>query len=151
MTKDLPTPDEILAMHEEIEAEYDLKYKGIRATAPKRKLRENVIEPAKEYDDPWHRAAVLLFGIQSVHVFEDANKRTAWAVTMAYLDEQGLDIELPQHTAVIERIVAKPSKSTRGVRTTSIASIRTTAKRVNHSTNKKPAERGYRFLSRLIQ
>ena len=107
MTNDLPTPDEILAMHEEIEAEYDLKYKGVRAAAPKRKLRENVIEPAEEYDDPWHRAAVLLFGIQSVHVFEDANKRTSWAVTMEYLDEQGLDIELPQDTAVIERIVRR--------------------------------------------
>ncbi|WP_049996123.1 Fic family protein [Halococcus sediminicola] len=107
MTENLPTPDEILAMHDEIEAEYDLKYKGVRAAAPKGKLRQNVIEPAREYDDPWHRAAVLLFGIQSVHVFEDANKRTAWAVTMEYLDEQGLDVELPQDTAVIERIVRR--------------------------------------------
>lgn len=34
MTEDLPTPDEILVMHDEIEAEYDLKYKGVRAAAP---------------------------------------------------------------------------------------------------------------------
>jgi prophage maintenance system killer protein len=107
MSDDLPTPEEILAMHEEIEAEYDLKYKGVRIAAPKLKLRENVIEPAAEYDDPWHRAAVLLFQIPSVHVFEDANKRTAWAVTMGYLDEQGLDVELPQDNDVIERIVRR--------------------------------------------
>lgn len=107
MSADLPTPAEIVAMHEEIEAEYDLKYKGVRVAVPKLELRENVIEPAAEYDDPWHRAAVLLFGIPSVHVFEDANKRTAWAVTMEYLDEQGLDVELPQDRDVIERIVRR--------------------------------------------
>ena len=107
MSDDLPTPAEILAMHEEIEKEYDLKYKGTRVAAPKLRLRENVIEPAAEYDDPWHRAAVLLFGIPSVHVFEDGNKRTAWAVTMEYLNEQGLDVELPQDRDVIERIVRR--------------------------------------------
>jgi prophage maintenance system killer protein len=107
MSDGLPTPAEVLAMHEEIEEEYDLKYKGTRVAAPKLELRENVIEQAAEYDDPWHRAAVLLFGIPSVHVFEDANKRTAWAVTMEYLDGQGLAVELPQDRNVIERIVRR--------------------------------------------
>lgn len=107
MTDDLPTPAEILAMHEEIEAEYDLKYTGLMKSAPRSKLRREVIGPAEEHDDPWHRAAELLFGIPSVHVFEDANKRTAWAVTMEYLDEQGLTVELPQDDETVERIVRR--------------------------------------------
>lgn len=57
--------------------------------APRLTLRETVLEPAAEYDDPYHRAAVLLFGIPSVHVFVDANKRTAWTVTRAYLRRKG--------------------------------------------------------------
>lgn len=60
MIDDLPTPDEILTVHDEIEDEYDLKYPGIMKAAPKLKLREEVLEPAGEYDDPYHRAAALL-------------------------------------------------------------------------------------------
>lgn len=104
---DLPTAEEIIAMHEEIEAEYDLKYKGVRIAAPKLALREDVIDPAAEYDDPYHRAAVLLFGIPSTHVFEDANKRTAWAVTMEYLNNQGVDVGLQQPDETVERIVRR--------------------------------------------
>jgi prophage maintenance system killer protein len=107
MSDNLPTPAEIVAMHEEIEEAYDLKYKGVRIAAPKLTLREDVVEPAAEHDDPWHRAAVLLFGIPSAHVFEDANKRTAWAVTTEYLHEQGLEVDLPQDDKTIERIVRR--------------------------------------------
>ena len=104
---DLPMAKEIIAMHEEIEEAYDLKYKGIRVAAPKLKLREGVLDPAMEYDSPWYQAAVLLFGIQSTHVFEDANKRTAWAVTIEYLNEQGLTVNLPQDDDIVERIVRR--------------------------------------------
>ena len=104
---DLPMAKEIIAMHEEIEEAYDLKYKGIRVAAPKLKLREGVLDPAMEYDSPWYQAAVLLFGIQSTHVFEDANKRTAWAVTIEYLNEQGLTVDLPQDDDIVERIVRR--------------------------------------------
>lgn len=104
---DLPTAEEILATHEEIEKEYDLKYKGVMKATPKLKLRENVLDPAAEYDDPYHRAAVLLFEIQSVHVFEDANKRTAWTVTMEYLDRKGIVPEFRQDDEGIERIVRR--------------------------------------------
>ena len=107
MTDDLPTPKEIIAMHEEIEEAYDLKYKGERIAAPRLKLREDVVDPAAEYDDPWHRAAVLLFGIQRAHVFEDANKRTAWAVTMEYLNDQDLAVDFQQDDDVIEQIVRR--------------------------------------------
>jgi death-on-curing protein len=104
---DLPTPTEILDTHEEIEEEYDLKYKGTKKAAPKLKLRREAIGPAAEHDDPYHRAAVLLFKIQSVHVFEDANKRTAWTETMAYLNRKGIDPDLPQDDDTIEHIVRR--------------------------------------------
>ena len=83
-------------MHEEIEAEYDLKYERMRIAAPKLRLQEKVVDPAVEYGGQWHRAPVFLFGILSAHVFEDANKRTAWAVTIEYPNRQGLSAELSQ-------------------------------------------------------
>lgn len=69
--------------------------------------RREVLDEAAEYDDPYHRAAVLLFGIQSVHVFEDANKRTAWTVTQEYLGRCGIDPEVPQDAEVIEKIIRR--------------------------------------------
>lgn len=107
MTDNLPTPTQILDTHDEIEEEYDLKYKGLMKSAPKRKLRREVLEPAAEYNDPYHRAAVLLFGIQSVHVFEDANKRTAWSETMRYLKRNGISPDFQQDEDTIERIVRR--------------------------------------------
>lgn len=107
MTDDLPTPAEIVDTHDQIEEAYDLKYKGVRIAAPKLTLREDVIEPAAEYGDIFHRAATLLFGIQSAHVFEDANKRTAWTVTKSYLKREGIDLDLPQDDATRERIVRR--------------------------------------------
>lgn len=104
---DLPTPEEIIAAHGRIEEEHDIKYKGTMKAAPKLKLRRNVLEPAAAYDNPYHRAAVLLFKIQSVHVFEDANKRTAWIVMRSYLRRKGIDLDLPQDDTTIERIVRR--------------------------------------------
>ena len=108
MTDDLPTPDEIIAAHDRIEEIYDLKYTGTMKAAPKLKLTREVLEPAAEYDDPYHRAAVLLWKIESVHVFEDANKRTAWAVTENYLRENG--IEPPPDDELVERVVRRAGK-----------------------------------------
>lgn len=65
-TDELPTPEDILDAHKQIEEEYDLKYKGVRTAAPRIKLRQEVLEPAAEYDDPYYRAAVLLWKIESV-------------------------------------------------------------------------------------
>jgi prophage maintenance system killer protein len=104
---DLPTPQDILDTHDRLEEQYDLKYKGTMKTAPKAKLRRNVVEPATEYDDVYHRAAALLFEIPSVHVFEDANKRTAWTVTMEYLDRHGIEPDFQQDGDTIERIVRR--------------------------------------------
>ena len=63
------------------------------------------MEPAAEHDDPYHRAATLLWRIESTHVFEDANKRTAWAVTENYLRENGIDP--PPDDELVERVVAE--------------------------------------------
>jgi death-on-curing protein len=104
---ELPTASEILTVHERLEETYDLKYKGTKKTAPRLKLRREVLDEATEYDDPYHRAAVLLFGIQSVHVFEDANKRTAWTVTQEYLDRCGIEPEIPQDAETIEKIIRR--------------------------------------------
>lgn len=62
---------------------------------------------AAEYDDPYHRAAVLPFKIPSVHVFEDANKRTAWTVIQEYLDRCGIDPEVPQDDETVEKVVRR--------------------------------------------
>ena len=108
MTDDLPTPAEIIAAHDRIEELYDLKYTGTMTVAPKLTLRQEVIEPAANHDDPYHRAATLLWKIESAHVFEDANKRTAWTVTRAYLRRNG--IEPPADDDVVERVVRRAGK-----------------------------------------
>lgn len=108
MTDDLPTPEQIIAAHDRIEELYDLKYTGTMTAAPKRTLRREVCEPAAEHGGPYHRAAVLLWKIESAHVFEDANKRTAWAVTENYLREN--DIEPPPNDELVERVVRRAGK-----------------------------------------
>ena len=84
----LPAPEEVLAIHEEIEDEYDLKYTGTRVAAPKLDLRE-IRRDAGEFDDLYMRAAFLLRKLLTTHLFEDANKRTAWATTEVYLERNG--------------------------------------------------------------
>jgi death-on-curing family protein len=104
---DLPTPQDIIDVHDRLEDQYDLKHKGTMKAAPKAKLRREVIEPAQERENPYQRAAVLLFKIQSVHVFQDANKRTAWAVTVRYLERKEIKPEFTQSDETIEKIVRR--------------------------------------------
>jgi prophage maintenance system killer protein len=91
MDDDLPAPDEILATHQQLEEVYDLTHTGLLKAAPRLKLERDVLSPAREYDEPYHRAAVLLWRLISLHLFEDANKRTAWTVTVEYLSRNGID------------------------------------------------------------
>jgi death-on-curing protein len=91
----LPTSDEILTIHDRLEEVYDLKHTGTMAAPPRVALEDNVLAEAQTYDDPYHRAAALLWHLISTHVFEDANKRTAWTVAMEYLDRHGIDPDLP--------------------------------------------------------
>lgn len=104
---ELPTAKEILTIHDRLEEAYDLKHTGTKKAAPRLKLRREVLEKAEEYDDPYQRAAILLFNIQSVHVFQDANKRTAWTVTQEYLDRCELDSGVPQDAETVEQIIRR--------------------------------------------
>lgn len=85
---DLPTPAEIVAIHEEIEAMYDLKYTGSRVAAPRVNLEE-IVRDAGRQDDVFTSAAILLRRLVTAHLFEDGNKRTAWTVTLIYLERKG--------------------------------------------------------------
>ncbi len=85
MTDDLPTAEEILATHEEIEEAYDMKYRGAAVAAPRLKFRRLLDDI--EAGDRHHRAGQLLRDLITSHYFEDGNKRTAWATTLLYLEQ----------------------------------------------------------------
>jgi prophage maintenance system killer protein len=82
---DLPTADEVIEIHDEIEEQYDLKHTGAAVASPWLELRE-ILEDIEEYDGTYLRAAGLLRHILTAHVFEDGNKRTAWTTTVLYLE-----------------------------------------------------------------
>ena len=86
---DLPTPDEILATHAEIEEQYDLKFTGAYSSVPQVSLREVLVE-AENVEGFYRRAAFLLRKLITEHVFRDGNKRTAWIVTLEYLESNGI-------------------------------------------------------------
>lgn len=101
---DLPSPRQIIAAHDEIEAEWDLKYTGARVGSPFLHLRK-IVQTVAEYDGVYLRAASLLRSITTAHLFEDGNKRTAWVVTRAYLDEHA--IEPAPHDEEVERLLRR--------------------------------------------
>lgn len=80
-----PTPEMVLAVHDEIADEYDLQFTDTRGAAPIVRLR-GILEDTAKQDDLWHRAAFLLRTLITAHIFEDGNKRTAWATTEIYLE-----------------------------------------------------------------
>jgi prophage maintenance system killer protein len=82
---ELPTGKEIVATHDELEEVYDLKYKGARVAAPRLDLKR-IVQDARDHDD-----AYLLRNIITAHLFEDANKRTAWTTILDYLDRHSLE------------------------------------------------------------
>jgi death-on-curing protein len=95
----LPTVEDIIAIHDRLEEAYDLKHTGAMTAAPRLTIKDDVLSNAQEYDDPHHRAAALLWNLISTHVFEDANRRTAWTATLEYLDRHGVDPDLPEDEA----------------------------------------------------
>jgi death-on-curing protein len=84
---DLPDARQVIAIHDEIEEEYDLKYTGAAVAAPRLKIKR-LLDDVAEYDGTYMRAAALLRNLITSHFFEDANKRTAWAVTNIYLQNR---------------------------------------------------------------
>ncbi|MFB6161857.1 MAG: type II toxin-antitoxin system death-on-curing family toxin [Halococcoides sp.] len=87
---DLPTPSEIIDIHDEIEDDYGLKYTGMSARLPERTL-DNILSDVAEQTDLYRRAAALCRRLISAHIFEDGNKRTAWTVTRLYLEQHGAE------------------------------------------------------------
>ncbi|WP_136689414.1 type II toxin-antitoxin system death-on-curing family toxin [Halorhabdus amylolytica] len=104
----LPTPSEIIEIHEEIEESYGLKYTGISAHFSEQTL-SNVLSDAEEYDSIHLRAAALLRRLISVHIFEDGNKRTAWTATRLYLDQYGTEpaVREPERVATVLRNIQR--------------------------------------------
>lgn len=100
----LPTPEEILATHEEIEEAYDMAYTGTRAPASEATLK-GILQDADDLDDIYTRAAFLLRKLITSHIFEDGNKRTAWITVREYLDGHG---ETPaERTPSAERVLSR--------------------------------------------
>jgi death-on-curing protein len=50
----LPTPEEILTIHDRLEEVYDLKHTGTMTAAPRLAIKDNVLAEAQKYDDPYH-------------------------------------------------------------------------------------------------
>jgi death-on-curing protein len=103
---DLPDDTQIIEIHDWIEAEYSLKHTGSRVPVPGLRLREDVLEPVAEEDGTYCRAAGLLRKIITTHVFEDANKRTAWTVTVLYLEDHDAE-PADRDTERVERVLKR--------------------------------------------
>lgn len=101
---DLPSPDDILNAHNEIEEAYDMKYTGTRVASPRLELKE-MLEDVDEYGPVYKRAACLLRRIITDHIFEDGNKRTAWVVSREYLLRYG--IEPAVNPEEVERVLRR--------------------------------------------
>lgn len=100
--EDLPSVEEIHAIHDELTETYDLKYPDVRDRFADEKL-QRLIEEAQEYDDDFQKAAYLLRKLPSLHVFEDGNKRTAYLVAVEYLDRRNL--EPARSGDIVERVM----------------------------------------------
>ena len=103
---DLPDGTQIIEIRDLIEAEYDLKHTGSRVPVPGLRLREDVLEPVAEEDGTFYRAAGLLRKIITAHVFEDGNKRTAWTVTVLYLEDRDAE-SADRDTERVERVLKR--------------------------------------------
>lgn len=100
----LPTPDEILAIHETIEVVEDMTYRGTRMAVPRLELRE-LLDEARDLEGVYLRAAFLLRKLITAHLFEDGNKRAAWTVTWIYLERHGLHPD--ERDQSVERVLRR--------------------------------------------
>lgn len=90
--------DDIIAIHDIIEKEYNLKYKGMKRS--KYRLRQ-IVDEAKEFSDDKHKQlAKLVHTLKRTETFEDANKRTLYIYMLYFLEENGLDYNI--HSATVE-------------------------------------------------
>lgn len=76
-----------------------MTYTGAAVAAPRLKL-ERLLGDVDEHDGIFMRAAALLRDLVTSHFFEDANKRTAWAVTNLYLSDHDAEPAVTDERAV---------------------------------------------------
>ncbi|GGN26318.1 Fic family protein [Halarchaeum nitratireducens] len=93
-----------MATHEEIEADYDLKYTGARVASPRLEIRR-LLREGEDVEGLYPRAAFLLRKLVTAHVFEDGNKRTAWVTTREFLLDHGE--EPPDRGPNVPRVLRK--------------------------------------------
>ncbi|WP_074796383.1 Fic family protein [Haloferax larsenii] len=105
---ELPSIDEIYANHDEIVERFELDNPGVDDYFPDRKLQD-VLDEARQYDDVYVRAAILLRELASAHIFADGNKRTAFLTAVEYLDR--FEIEPAElHPEDIQRVIKSLSR-----------------------------------------
>ena len=88
--EELPTVEDIHAIHYIIEEQWNLSHRGTRAVFPDQTL-ESILEDVRTLDGEYLRAAALLNRLADAHIYEDGNKRTAWTVAETYLSQAGRD------------------------------------------------------------
>lgn len=86
-----PSGKQIVETHDVIEETYDLEHAGAAVRNPDVHCSEIVREARDNHFDPYDRAAYLLRRLITAHLFEDANKRTAWGTVLDYLDRHDLE------------------------------------------------------------
>lgn len=86
----LPGGKQIVENHDFFEAKYDLDNEGVSVPVPEVHCNDIVRETRDNHFKPYNRAAYLLRRLITAHLFEDANKRTAWMTTREYLDNHDL-------------------------------------------------------------
>jgi prophage maintenance system killer protein len=87
----LPSGTQIVETHDVLEQTYDLDHKGAAVPHPDIHCSDIVRETRDNHFDPHDRAAYLLRRLITAHLFEDANKRTAWTTILEYLDRHGIE------------------------------------------------------------
>lgn len=80
-----------MATHDELEKDYDLDHEGASVPNPDVHFSEIIRETRDNHYDPYDRAAYLLRRLITAHLFEDANKRTAWLTIRDYLNQHRLE------------------------------------------------------------
>jgi prophage maintenance system killer protein len=85
---DLLTVEWIDEIHDRVVSRYDLEHGGVRRRKADRFLQD-IVEDAREIDDPHEKAAHFMRRLKNVHVYEDGNKRTGWLAATYILNEYG--------------------------------------------------------------
>ncbi len=96
--EDVLTVDWIHAILDRVVDHYGLQHNGVGRRNPDRFLKE-LVEDAREIDDPYLKAALFMRRLKNLHVFEDGNKRTGWLAATYILEEYGHEPHLSETDA----------------------------------------------------